>query len=142
MLPLSLLALAATLVPVSAQGQPCGLKIAPCPSDQHCVPDSPRCNNPNRCRGTCQFRNTYLSCGGFRTQPVTCPEGTECRDDPRVPRGCGLACDAPGICMPTNAPSCAGFAGRLCRKGLYCYDVPDDGCDPQNGGADCAGICL
>ncbi|KAG5971375.1 hypothetical protein E4U58_007615 [Claviceps cyperi] len=139
-LPLYIVSLAALSL---ASGQrSCGFKIADCPSDQLCVPDSPECTDLNICLGTCQFRNSYTTCGGFRSQPVKCPSGAVCRDDPRVPGSCGLACDVPGICMPKKAPSCAGFAGRACPKGLQCYDVLHDGCDPQDGGADCIGVCL
>ncbi|KAG6254403.1 hypothetical protein E4U23_006312 [Claviceps purpurea] len=140
LLPLYIFSLAA--LGLASRQRSCGFKIADCPSDQLCVPDSPECTNLNNCLGTCQFRNSYMACGGFRSQPVKCPSGTECRDDPRVPESCGLACDVPGICMPKKAPSCAGFAGRACPKGLQCYDVLHDGCDPQNGGADCIGVCL
>ncbi|KAG6190712.1 hypothetical protein E4U36_002065 [Claviceps purpurea] len=140
LLPLYIFSLVA--LGLASRQRSCGFKIADCPSDQLCVPDSPECTNLNNCLGTCQFRNSYMACGGFRSQPVKCPSGTECRDDPRVPESCGLACDVPGICMPKKAPSCAGFAGRACPKGLQCYDVLHDGCDPQNGGADCIGVCL
>ena len=34
------------------------------------------------------------------------------------------------------------FAGFQCPDGLVCVDVPGDGCDPQNGGADCGGMCV
>ena len=54
---------------VVGDGAPCGLKIAPCPKDSICKPDEPQCTDLNVCRGTCVFRNTYPSCGGFRTQP-------------------------------------------------------------------------
>lgn len=117
--------------------QPCGLKNAPCPHDQGCVPDSPGCADLDRCPGTCLFKNKYAACG----RGVPCEAGTECRDDPRRPTGsCGLACDAPGICVPPR--QCGGLVGSGCPKGLYCYDVPGDGCDPNNGGADCLGLCL
>ena len=36
---------------------------------------------------------------------------------------------------------CGGFAGIPCPEGYVCVDVPGDGCDPQHGGADCAGRC-
>jgi Kazal-type serine protease inhibitor domain len=45
------------------------------------------------------------------------------------------ACDEP-------AQFCGGFAGIPCEDGLECVDDPDDDCDPQNGGADCGGICV
>ncbi|CAM1502658.1 Fc.00g074340.m01.CDS01 [Cosmosporella sp. VM-42] len=126
----------------SGTGQPCGLKIAPCPKDQYCLPDSPRCTDLNRCRGTCTFKNTYPDCGGFRPNPPKCDPDSTCQDDPRLPGSCGMACDKAGICVPNDLPSCGGFTGAECPKGLYCYDKPDDGCDPNHGGADCGGICL
>jgi hypothetical protein len=44
------------------------------------------------------------------------------------------ACAGPGFC--------GGFAGFPCPTGLTCIDNPNDGCDPQRGGADCAGMCV
>ncbi|KJZ77260.1 hypothetical protein HIM_03581 [Hirsutella minnesotensis 3608] len=134
---------------VEENGRPCGLKIAPCPDTDFCRPVNPRCTDLNRCRGVCTRKpkrpyppqGDYKSCGGFRATPVTCDAGSTCRDDPRK-GGCGMACDAPGICIPDNAPKCAGFAGFQCPQGLTCYDLPGDGCDPKNGGADCIGVCL
>ncbi|RDA91947.1 hypothetical protein CP533_1351 [Ophiocordyceps camponoti-saundersi (nom. inval.)] len=123
-----------------AAARPCGLKIAPCPSNSICVPSSPDCADLNKCKGTCQKK--YPSCGGFRIKPVNCDKDSECVDDPRFPNSCGMACDAPGICIPKKAPSCSGFAGLRCPRGLTCYDKPNDGCDPRKGGADCIGVCL
>lgn len=37
---------------------------------------------------------------------------------------------------------CGGFAGLTCSDGYVCVDNPLDDCDPNNGGADCMGICL
>jgi hypothetical protein len=38
---------------------------------------------------------------------------------------------------------CGGFAGFRCPKeGMLCVDDPRDDCDPENGGADCAGLCM
>jgi hypothetical protein len=36
---------------------------------------------------------------------------------------------------------CGGFAGIPCPDGFMCVDVPGDGCNPNHGGADCAGYC-
>ncbi|KAF7553835.1 hypothetical protein G7Z17_g3335 [Cylindrodendrum hubeiense] len=121
---------------------PCGFKIAPCPDKTVCTPNSPYCTDLNRCAGTCVPQKEYPSCGGFRVNPPKCPKGSTCKDDPRIPGSCGMACDAPGICIPNKAPSCSGFAGLVCPKGLTCYDLPNDGCDPLDGGADCIGVCL
>jgi len=39
-------------------------------------------------------------------------------------------------------PSCGGFPGTPCPQGQLCLDDPSDDCDPDNGGADCIGICV
>lgn len=36
---------------------------------------------------------------------------------------------------------CGGFAGFVCSDGYECVDDPSDDCDPEQGGADCIGIC-
>jgi hypothetical protein len=41
-----------------------------------------------------------------------------------------------------QAPHCAGIGGIGCDGGLRCIDDPCDDCDPDHGGADCAGICV
>ncbi|KAM0254421.1 hypothetical protein ACHAQJ_006825 [Trichoderma viride] len=136
--------LAVTVSLASAQsevGRACGFKIAPCPFDMQCVPDNLYCPQINRCPGHCEFKNKYQSCGGFTPRPVNCDKNSECKDDPRLPPNCGMACDAPGICIPKKASFCGGFLGLACPKGQFCYDALD-GCDPNNGGADCGGICL
>jgi hypothetical protein len=40
------------------------------------------------------------------------------------------------------ATACGGFAGASCPDGLVCVDDPSDDCTVENGGADCAGICV
>lgn len=139
---LALSALTLALTHASDLNRPCGLKIAPCSEDMTCVPNEPSCTNPNKCLGTCQFTNTYKSCGGHRADPPKCADDELCLDDPRTPESCGQACDGPGICLPAKQIPCGGFVGAQCPEGLFCYDVPHDGCDPQNGGADCGGICV
>jgi hypothetical protein len=36
---------------------------------------------------------------------------------------------------------CAGLLGLKCPEGLVCVDAGADDCDPENGGADCPGVC-
>jgi hypothetical protein len=36
---------------------------------------------------------------------------------------------------------CGGFANFPCPEGMACVDDPRDDCDPDNGGADCGGVC-
>ncbi|MEY4550443.1 MAG: hypothetical protein RL685_6638 [Pseudomonadota bacterium] len=48
--------------------------------------------------------------------------------------------DGQGVCVPVG-PFCGGFAGFACPGSGLCVDAPGDGCDPDNGGADCGGVC-
>lgn len=154
---LSLLATTA-LAGASKQDRPCGFKVAPCPTGQTCSRLDTACTRGENCPGVCrsgspsttpppptktttatQPTRTYESCGGFRVQPRDCPAGQICVDDP-FSGGCGMACDAPGICVTPTF--CGGFAGVRCEGGLTCVDDPRDDCDPEDGGYDCGGICV
>lgn len=42
---------------------------------------------------------------------------------------------------PAVATTCGGGEAAVCPADQRCVDVPDDGCDPEKGGADCAGFC-
>ena len=51
-----------------------------------------------------------------------------------------------GLVAPTSTAAppgefCGGIAGIPCSEGFVCVDVPGDGCNPNRGGADCAGYC-
>jgi hypothetical protein len=37
---------------------------------------------------------------------------------------------------------CGGIAAIRCPAGYACVDDPSDACDPDQGGADCGGICV
>jgi hypothetical protein len=145
---------AASVATATVDKRPCGFKIAPCPVGQVCQKVDPSCDRGENCQGYCvpapntlvtskttasPPKPTYQSCGGFRIKPVECPEGEICIDDP-YSSGCGMACDMPGICV--KPVFCGGFAGIPCEGGKKCVDDPTDDCDPQNGGADCGGICV
>ncbi|KAI3317516.1 hypothetical protein HD806DRAFT_527031 [Xylariaceae sp. AK1471] len=86
--------------------------------------------------------HTYKECGGYVIHPKTCAKGYMCIRDPRKPD----ITDLPGICVPDDYPQCAGFGGLECFPGpdrpTVCYDFPQDDCNPDDGGADCIGICL
>ncbi|WP_163987984.1 hypothetical protein [Pyxidicoccus caerfyrddinensis] len=56
-----------------------------------------------------------------------------------VPVGIASAQEPESAAPPR--PACGGFAGIGCPDGYSCVDDPNDDCDPNNGGADCAGVC-
>ncbi len=49
------------------------------------------------------------------------------------------ACGLPGC---NTAENCGGIAGLPCPDNMVCIDDPTDDCDPQQGDADCFGICV
>jgi hypothetical protein len=49
-------------------------------------------------------------------------------------------CDG-GPPEPPLGPFCGGIAGFPCPGAGDCVDDPRDDCDPENGGADCSGVC-
>ena len=53
----------------------------------------------------------------------------------------GVSVAAKGACEP-KPTFCGGIAGFPCPEGQTCIDDPSDDCDPNNGGADCGGICV
>ncbi|KAK4160568.1 hypothetical protein QBC43DRAFT_372966 [Cladorrhinum sp. PSN259] len=165
-LTLTLAASLVTAIPAAVEKQViCGPRLPPCPEGYACklspllstgvctrnpvltVPVRTTTIAPTRVptptTATSGPEPTYQSCGGFRAEPLNCPRGQYCVDDPRV-EGCGMACDRPGICVPVaGAEFCGGFAGFACKdKNKMCIDDPRDDCDPRNGGADCGGICV
>lgn len=58
-------------------------------------------------------------------------------------RAAGVPVASEGVCKkPTpTGPFCGGIAGIRCPGGGVCLDIPNDGCDPNHGGADCGGYC-
>ena len=52
----------------------------------------------------------------------------------------GVSVDYAGECTDKEQ-LCGGIAGLPCPDGKTCVDIPDDGCDPAAGGADCMGVC-
>ena len=58
---------------------------------------------------------------------------------------CGPTADAADQTAALEAAKggefCGGIAGIACAEGFTCVDDPNDTCDPNQGGADCGGIC-
>jgi hypothetical protein len=71
---------------------------------------------------------------------VTCPVGSMCVvvAPPCIPGG---QCPLIGACVAQKVQRCGGIAGIQCPGGGKCVDDSSDSCDPNNGGADCGGIC-
>jgi hypothetical protein len=93
-----------------------------------------QCNTGSK---TCEMIEIAdIKCGGFTLNPHSCPPGYECQ-------GPQLAWDAPGSCVaiPPPGQTCGGIANLQCPAGQICVEDPTDSCDPQNGGADCGGVC-
>jgi hypothetical protein len=83
-------------------------------------------------------------CADYET---TCVDTNECGEvlcELYCPYGFAKGEDGCDICACEAGPedACGGFAGLLCPEGKICIDNPNDDCDPQNGGADCIGICI
>ncbi|MFN8593002.1 MAG: hypothetical protein U0031_16220 [Thermomicrobiales bacterium] len=47
-----------------------------------------------------------------------------------------------GVRAQEGPISCGGLIGAPCPDGYVCVEDPNDGCDPNQGGADCPGICV
>lgn len=82
-------------------------------------------------------------CGPKPGMPNTlCPDGVT-MSGPGACKASGSGCGWEIIeCPPSDEPiQCGGFTARPCPDGLTCVDDPNDSCDPNNGGADCGGVC-
>jgi hypothetical protein len=89
------------------EGRRCGMTFPDCPHPlQHCVGTDPACFSSDVCPAVCRIKPVppppkYPSCGGFRLAPAAtlCAAPNVCIDDPYSGHSCGMACDAPGICV-------------------------------------------
>jgi hypothetical protein len=99
-----------------------------------CVPDA--CASVRCAAGThCELVDDGAICAPDEpTNPcavVLCLEGTTCE-----------VIDGEPVCTPIEpGPFCGGFAGIECPGSGSCVDDPSDACDPEQGGADCGGLC-
>ncbi|KAL2196607.1 hypothetical protein P885DRAFT_69621 [Corynascus similis CBS 632.67] len=113
-LSLTVLSLLGAASLAAAEKRPCGFKIAPCPAGEICEKVDPSCDRGENCQGYCVAAPTTLI---TKTTLSPAPEPTY--------------------------QFCGGLAAIDCEdKNHVCIDDPRDGCDPNNGGADCGGICV
>ena len=130
-----------------------GIAGLACPGAGQCVDDPSDDCDPTQggadCGGLCRCVETQLCARGlvFDSSPEVCACVAGPAQDPCAAVRCsaGTHCEADGdtaACLPDEPPvTCGGIAARPCPGLGTCSDDPSDDCDPQNGGADCGGIC-
>jgi hypothetical protein len=116
-----------------------------CPPGYVCVDDRSddcKADSGADCPGVCELAppptcTSDEECAVMERCAI-CPDGSySCPRGECVNGACGIsfgACSAPAMC--------AGIAGFACPPGFTCIDDPADDCDPNNGGADCGGLCV
>lgn len=111
-------------------------------------PSTKGCGDRNFCNGVLPGR-----CPGAAKIGLCSPRPEICTDLFQPVCGCdgrtysnscaanraGVSVSSQGEC-PTSQ-FCGGIAGIPCPGRGVCIDDPTDSCDPNNGGADCGGIC-
>jgi hypothetical protein len=96
--------------------------------------------------GLCPSERFYGVC---RPEPEACPDIFDpvCGCDGNTysnrcyAHAAGVSADHAGECERTTGPACGGFPGTPCPGQGDCVDDPEDECDPEQGGADCGGLC-
>lgn len=115
----------------------------------HHRPHQHRCKSSDDCRGDRYCATAAGACGDVgvcTTPPEICPRifNPVCGCDGRTyansceAAAAGISVSATGACPSVF---CGGIAGIPCPGAGNCVDDPSDDCDPENGGADCGGIC-
>jgi hypothetical protein len=101
----------------------CPAPGAPC---QLCADGSSACPEVSCERHRCVY--SFPQCPSDDScAAVLCRVGTHCEKGRCIPEG--------------ERVFCGGIAGIPCPGQGRCADDPSDGCDPNNGGADCGGLC-
>jgi hypothetical protein len=111
----------------------------PCESNHECGPGEACINGMCQPDDSCVCPEYYAPVCGEDGVTYDNPCFAECRGVKVVSDGaCQQECaayDAAGNCL------CGGFAGFACPAGEVCV-FNDANCDPEQGGADCMGICV
>jgi hypothetical protein len=150
-----------TLPSGTSQGRRCGY-MNDCPEGQSCSYQldisEPGCLGTGNCIAYCEDhppipelpyqpplpKLNYSSCGGYTRKPNTCSSPMSCIDNPYsiAAGGCGMACDATGICVRLNE-TCSSASSTECSGGKKCFAQSTTSyCHPTTGGPDCDWYCI
>lgn len=115
-----------------------GIAGAACPgAQQYCDFAPGKCKMPDA-QGTCKTKPAICT---RELKPVCGCDG-KTYGNACTAAAAGISIEHNGECKKSEPVACGGIAGIRCPSGSICVDDPADDCDPNRGGADCAGICV